>query len=751
MEVSLQTLLTAEDGILRLGGSRMALMDIEAGFWGLRRQMEALVGRQLTDNAMQQAGANAGAAFARSYAPQVSAATAESQFRACIAAYQAGGFGKFSIEILQWPLGRAAVTGRETFEAWMTQRQSRQSVQPVCFYTAGVLAGFINALTGRKDIVCIEHTCQAQGDQDCRFELLLASEAESIEVVADDRDPSVVQPMVPPTRPQELLSESDELSTLLEISQNVASTLELEPLLGLILDRFQGLVAYDGAAVLTVEEESLRVLAYRGPIPQKKALALRFPLDQAGANQLVIRERRPVIIPDIRGDAPLAHAFQAMAGDQLRGTFGYIRSWMGVPLISRGKVIGMLSLDHGQPNAYTRRHSLLARTFADQVAVAIENARLYQEEQDRRRELQTLLDVASAAGSSLDLEEMLATTLDRLVDLVGASRAGVLLADARGEKLEPLMIRPQRHIPPAELAELTRASEAILAGGEPLYIEVDAALGYLEPGAFMPLRARGTVIGLIAIIGETGGRFSAGQLTLFNSIADQVAVAVENAHLYEQAEQAAAAAERNRLARDLHDAVSQTLFSASLIAEVLPRLWEKKPEEGRRRLEELRELTRGALAEMRALLMELRPSTLADFTLADLLRQLAEAAIGRSRLAVDLSVEGDCPLPPEVKIAFYRIAQEALHNIGKHAGADAVQMRLQMMPTFVQLVVHDNGRGFDVTDVAPGSLGLGIMRERAAAIGALLSIESEIGAGTTINVHLDRRDDETALTIDNAD
>ncbi len=734
--MALRTFLNDEtSGVLRIGGSRMALLDIGAGFWGLRRQMEALVGRQLTDNALQQAGANAGASFARTFVPQGNAETAEAAFRDCVEAYQASGFGRFEIQMLEWPLGRVQVRGHDTFEAWMVQQHDQQPDQPVCVYTAGVLAGFVNALSGRKDVVCVQHLCQALGEESCQFELLLASEAERADVVSDDAEPGILGLLIPPTRPQELLSESHELSTLLDISQSIASTLELEPLLDLILDQFKALVAYDGAAVLTVDEASIQVLAYRGPIPQEEALALRFPRDQAGANQLVIERRQPVIIPDVRDEAPLAQAFRTMAGEQLDSTFGYIRSWMGVPLISRGEVIGMLSLDSSQPNAYTRRQSLLARTFADKVAVAIENARLYEEEHERRRELQTLLDVAAATGSSLDLEEMLRRTLDRLVDLVGASRAGVLLVRETSGQLEPLMIRPERQIAAADLAQLVGASEEILAGGVPLYIEPDEQKGFVEPGAFVPLRTRGQPIGLLAIIGVPAGRFSKGQLALFNSIADQVAVAVENARLYEQAEQAAASAERNRLARDLHDAVSQTLFSASLIAEVLPRLWEKNPEEGRRRLEELRELTRGALAEMRALLMELRPSTLAEFSLVDLLQQLAEATTGRSRLPVELHVEGSQQtLPPEVKIAFYRIAQESLHNISKHAAAESVTMRLRQEPACVQMQVEDDGRGFDTTDIPPNSLGVGIMRERAAAVGAALTIESEIGTGTMITV-----------------
>ena len=157
---------------------------------------------------------------------------------------------------------------------------------------------------------------------------------------------------------------------------------------------------------------------------------------------------------------------------------------------------------------------------------------------------------------------------------------------------------------------------------------------------------------------------------MFRAIAGQLSVAVENAYLFEKAEDVAIAAERNRLARDLHDAVTQTLFSASLIAEVLPRIWERDPDEGARRLAELRELTRGALAEMRTLLLELRPATLTESSLAELLRQLAQAIGGRSRLPIALHIAGERALPPETQIALYRIAQEALNNVGKHAGAN---------------------------------------------------------------------------------
>jgi ligand-binding sensor domain-containing protein/signal transduction histidine kinase len=206
--------------------------------------------------------------------------------------------------------------------------------------------------------------------------------------------------------------------------------------------------------------------------------------------------------------------------------------------------------------------------------------------------------------------------------------------------------------------------------------------------------------------------------------------------LAQKAAEAAVAAERSRLARDLHDAVSQTLFSASLIAEVLPRLWERNQDEGRRRLEEVRELTRGALAEMRTLLLELRPSALIEAEIGDLLRQLAESITGRARVPVTLEVKGEpsCSLPPDVKVVLYRIAQEALNNVAKHAEASQAMVSLQCQDEQVELRVSDDGRGFDLKSIPTESLGLGIMRERAETIGAELTVESEAGQGTVITV-----------------
>jgi signal transduction histidine kinase len=199
-------------------------------------------------------------------------------------------------------------------------------------------------------------------------------------------------------------------------------------------------------------------------------------------------------------------------------------------------------------------------------------------------------------------------------------------------------------------------------------------------------------------------------------------------------QQAAALAERERLARELHDSVSQTLFSAGMIADAMPRLWDKDRAMDQQNLEMLSVLIRGASAEMRSLLLELRPDTLKDQTLGNLLETLVIATRARTQAAVSLKVMGDCQRQEDVIMAFHRIAQETLNNIAKHAEASQVVIDLSCDHESTKLCIQDDGRGFDPQSIPAGHLGIGIMRERAHNIGADIEIDSQIGRGTKVSV-----------------
>ncbi|HEX2618844.1 MAG TPA: GAF domain-containing sensor histidine kinase, partial [Phototrophicaceae bacterium] len=241
------------------------------------------------------------------------------------------------------------------------------------------------------------------------------------------------------------------------------------------------------------------------------------------------------------------------------------------------------------------------------------------------------------------------------------------------------------------------------------------------------------IIGLINLESYNPGFFTETHARRLQLFAGQAAVAIQNAFAYERAQEQAATEERQRLARDLHDAVSQTLFSASVMAEALPRLFDHQPQEVRVGLGKLARLTRGALAEMRTLLVELRPSALIETDLSILLKQLITGFQSRSDLEITLEITGqEWRLPQDVHISLYRVAQEAMNNVIKHARASHASVYVIFRPDEIWLRVLDDGRGFDVNQISPERMGLRIMSERAAANDIMLTVTGEPDQGTLV-------------------
>jgi two-component system nitrate/nitrite sensor histidine kinase NarX len=370
------------------------------------------------------------------------------------------------------------------------------------------------------------------------------------------------------------------------------------------------------------------------------------------------------------------------------------------------------------------------------------------------REQATLLAISHTLASTLEFQPGL--ILDQLREIIEYTHCGLFALEdsnlvTRAMRGTPQLVgaAPFRiHLPgPESLAGLFNGHKPIriadIWSDHPqaqflrslLNDGASALLEGMQSWMWVPLAVKGRVIGGVGVAHRKRNHFTPHHADLALSVANQAAITLVNAELYEHAQALAVLEERQKLARNLHDAINQSLFSAGLIAEVLPRLWEREPEEARRSLEDLRRLTRGALAEMRSLLVELRPSALTDTDLGDLLRLLGNAFTGRTNVPVTVTVSGEGTLPAEAQIVLYRICQEALNNIAKHAKASAVEIDVRHDPGTLELHIRDDGRGFDSSEeTPPGHYGLSMMRERAETVGARLTVVSQPGHGTELVV-----------------
>ena len=370
-----------------------------------------------------------------------------------------------------------------------------------------------------------------------------------------------------------------ELTALLDVSRDVASTLELKPLLKVILQRLKSVVDYTDAGIVTLDQGYFRFLEHQGMIDRNKMLEFRVPVDQDSGYLRILRSQEPVSIGEIWSNDPWLQNLQKAAGDKMMYLFEHIHSWLGVPLITRDRIIGILRLDHMNANFFSKDRVRLVMAFADHAAVAIENARYY-----------------------------------------------------------------------------------------------------------------------------------------------------------EQSQSLAASLERQKLARELHDSVSQALYGIALGSRTARQLMENDPIKATESLEYCISLADAGLAEMRALIFELRPESLElEGIVAALLKQTA-ALRARYSIQVEESYCEEPQVPLSIKETIFRVAQEALHNVIKHAHATQIDLHLDQANDVLILEVKDNGMGFEISNSYPGHLGMKSMQERIDQAKGSFEIQSSAGLGTSIRV-----------------
>jgi signal transduction histidine kinase len=388
--------------------------------------------------------------------------------------------------------------------------------------------------------------------------------------------------------------------------------------------------------------------------------------------------------------------------------------------------------------------SMLERSIRYAIERHQFESRIHRAESDHRRFMESQRDTLKALTSTLDLDEVLTRILENLGQVVTHDAANIALLEgsqarvvrsrngagdirSTGETFGVSSVPIVRDIlADGEPAEGQLTDFPCMAMGE----DVHGSIGYM--GA--PIVLRDQVLGILNIFRFDDGGFSTEDLDRLKIFAEHAAIAIQNANLYKTSREIAAVEERQRLARDLHDSVSQALFSASVISEFGMREAQTNPVRVLEMWTTLHDLIVGALAEMRMLLLELRPANLAQATLRDLLTYLTSSVRARKALAMEAEVSEVDGIAAEAKIGLYRIAQEALNNIVKHSDASHVRCQLSAQNGVVEMTITDDGVGFDLSSVGATSLGLSIMRERASEIGAELCIESAPKAGTSIQV-----------------
>jgi len=374
----------------------------------------------------------------------------------------------------------------------------------------------------------------------------------------------------------------------------------------------------------------------------------------------------------------------------------------------------------------------------------------------RLRELEAIARVASSFTFEHSLQAMMAEVSRQVVDgaaaavgcVVGATDRATQVAttvlgsfglpDGFDELLQDAWRRGGTPIISSSIQTRRAQVIGLTVVERPGYERVREAIVRVgwDTMAVVPMIYRGVAVGLLMVVYHPERQPDGEELSFLEAIADQAAVALENARLFEQARALAVVEERQRLSRELHDSVSQALYAISLGAQTAREVLEDDPRAAVEPIDYVVSLADAALAEMRAMIFDLRPEALAQEGLLAALRRQAASVQARHEVAVETRFSGEPGIPLEAKEMLYRVAQEALQNVVKHARAGHIVLTLEQDGEAVTLSVQDDGRGFDPGGEFPGHLGLTSMRERAAQAGGRLLVQSAPGAGCTISVRL---------------
>ena len=533
-------------------------------------------------------------------------------------------------------------------------------------------------------------------------------------------------------------AETDRLRGLVEAGIALSSELSLDDLLQKLVEIAAALTGARYAALGVIDQSGteLERFLHTGIDGDTVARIGALPRGR-GILGALITDARPLRLESIADD-PRSVGFPPHHPS--------MRGFLGVPILLRGRAFGNLYLTEKRDGAFTSADQELVETLASQAAVAIENARLYEAATAWSDQLEALNEVGTALASEIELARLLELIARRLRGLIGARLVTIALpaddgtlrieaADGEGAGEIVGLQLERKGSKSGRVLERRRAERVDSLLDDPEVDQESVRRLGARSGLYVPLVAGGRAIGVLVAHDREGSdpRFTEADLRLTETFAPRAAVAVDlSARVAGDALRRVVEAqelERRRLARELHDQTGQELTSVLLGLKAVEEA--KTDEERTAALAGVREQVVETLHDVRRLAVELRPKALDDFGLVAALERLRETFTEQTGMRVELEAQIGDRLPSDVETALYRIVQEALTNIVKHAQATSVSIVLARSPRAITAVIEDDGRGF-APDAGSEGLGLLGMGERLALLGGKLKLESSPDAGTTI-------------------
>ncbi len=532
---------------------------------------------------------------------------------------------------------------------------------------------------------------------------------------------------------------AEQFRVIAEVGRRLALTLDINNLLRQVVELIRQALGYYhvGIGLIEGDEVVYRVGAgelWDDPHFQFKPSHLRVGTE--GLTGWVAGHGEPLLVPDVSREP----RYVWMQGSRTQ-------SELLVPITAKGQTIGVLDVQSDCLNTFDEEDVNTLQSLANQVGAAIENAHMYAAEQRRAEQFRVLTEVNRHITSWASVDEILEQIASLVQTSFGYTHVGIGLVEgsevvSKAEAGAFVNHYRAARIPlgqsswgwVAEHGEALRSSDLQQEGLD----HHPHPAGQIRSHLCVPLKMKGQVIGVLSAASDRVNAFDDSDETILQSLANQASTAIENARLYAQAQQLAISEERSRLARDLHDSVTQALYGITLYSRAAAdHLAAGRTDIAAEHLRELRDTSLDALAEMRLLIFELRPPILAEEGLVAALQARLLAVEGRAGLKTEFKAEMQGRLPLTVEEGLYRIAQEALNNCLKHAGAHRVVVKVWREDQRVTVTIADDGVGFDpATARERGGLGLSAMAERAAQLGGRLSVNSKPGEGTQVRMEV---------------